>query len=289
MAPKMEFIMSQLMTNWICIATEGETVDKRQMERQWLIDSAETYNPQLYTALIWPEHEYWFGNMGEVLAVKAEEGDDGLMRLFAQLCPNNLLLQANRDGQLLFCSVELTPDGNFRGTGKTYLEGLGVTNTPASVGTTRLRFCNSKHGHRLFGALKPLVIDEVKEIKGTKMTTEKKSTWHSLFGIKPKNFAEEKKAGNEGADDKMQALAEALTALEDRMMAFETSLKQTDESVAEVQEDLEVVKEVVDTPEFSSLRDNLSLILKNFGKLDNKITQLPKRKIGEEKRFKNLV
>ncbi|MBQ4796817.1 phage capsid protein, partial [Pectobacterium versatile] len=51
--------MSQLMTNWICIATEGETVDKRVMERQWLIDAAETYDPQLYTALIWPEHETW--------------------------------------------------------------------------------------------------------------------------------------------------------------------------------------------------------------------------------------
>ncbi|MFE8047589.1 GPO family capsid scaffolding protein [Brenneria goodwinii] len=275
--------MSQLMTNWICIATEGETVDKRQMERQWLIDAAETYNPELYTALIWPEHEQWYGNVGEVLTVKAEAGDDGLVRLFAQLRPNNYLLQANRDGQLLFCSVELTPDGNFRGTGKTYLEGLGVTNTPASVGTTRLRFNKGKKGDRLFGALKPLVIDEVKEIKGKTMAKEEKKTWHSLFGIKPKNFAEEEGTGNEEGSDKLQALAEALTALEERVAALETGQE-------EVQEDLDVVKEVVDTQEFATLRTNLPQIIKNFGKLDEKITKLPQRKIGEkEKRFSHLV
>ncbi|MDY4387750.1 GPO family capsid scaffolding protein [Pectobacterium aroidearum] len=273
--------MSQLMTNWICIATEGETVDKRQMERQWLIDAAELYDPQLYTALIWPEHEKWCGNMGEVLAVKAEDGDDGLMRLYAQLRPNNYLLQANRDGQMIFCSVELTPDGNWRGTGKHYLQGLGVTNTPASIGTTRLHFSKGKKGNRLLGALKPLVIDEVKEFKEKVMAKEQKSTWHSLFGIKPKNFAEDE--NGEGGGDKLQALAEALAALEMRVAALETGQE-------EVQENLEVVIEAVDTQEFATLRDNLPDIIKNFGKLDEKITLLPKRKIGDKtKTFSHLV
>lgn len=276
--------MSQLMTNWICIATEGETVDKRQMERQWLIDAAELYDPQLYAALIWPEHERWCGNMGEVLSVKAEDGDDGLMRLYAQLRPNSHLLQANRDGQMIFCSVELTPDGNFRGTGKHYLEGLGVTNEPASVGTTRLHFKSRKNRNRLFGALKPLVIDEVKEFKGKGMAKEKESskpTWHSLFGIKPKTFAEEE--GSEEGSDKLQALAEALTALETRVEKLEAGQE-------EVQENLEVVIEAVDTQEFAMLHDNLPTILKNFGKLDEKITKLPTRKIGDKtKTFNHLV
>ncbi|CDG18555.1 protein of unknown function [Xenorhabdus doucetiae] len=105
--------MSQLMTNWICIAMEGDTVDGRDMEPQWILDAAELYDPQLYTALIWPEHERWMGPMGEVLAVKAERGEDGALRLYAQLRPNHRLLDANRDGQLLFTSVEFTPDGNW--------------------------------------------------------------------------------------------------------------------------------------------------------------------------------
>ncbi|MGM3191113.1 GPO family capsid scaffolding protein [Dickeya dadantii subsp. dieffenbachiae] len=278
--------MSQLMTNWICIATEGETVDKRVMKRQWLIDAAETYDPQLYTALIWPEHETWFGNMGEVLALKAEDGDDGLLRLFAQLHPNSQLLQANRDGQLLFCSVELTPDGNFRGTGKTYLEGLGVTNTPASVGTTRLRFSSKKRG-RLFGALKPLVIDEVKEIKGNSMASK---SWHSLFGIKPKAFAEgEGESNDAGGDDKLQALAEALAELESRVTALESQQSQTTDAVEAVQEDMDTVKEVVDTEDFATLRNNLPKILNNFGKLDRSITKLPQRQVGNKPKGFNFL
>lgn len=131
---------SQLATNWICIATAGETVDKRAIEEQWLLDAAELYDPSLYTALLWPEHSRNFGNMGEVLELKAERDDEGILRLYARLCPGISLLQANANGQLLFLSPEFTPDGNFRNTGKTYLEGLAVTDSPAGVSTTRLRF-----------------------------------------------------------------------------------------------------------------------------------------------------
>lgn len=30
--------MSHLKTDWLCVATEGDTVDGRVMERQWIID-----------------------------------------------------------------------------------------------------------------------------------------------------------------------------------------------------------------------------------------------------------
>ena len=93
---------SQLATNWICIATAGETVDKRTIEEQWLLDAAELYDYSLYPALLWPEHTRNFGNMGEVLEVKAERDDEGILRLYARLCPAIALLQANAKGQLLF-------------------------------------------------------------------------------------------------------------------------------------------------------------------------------------------
>lgn len=49
---------SHLMTDWICIATEGETVDGREIPASWLTEMAETYDPAgTYTALIRPEHE----------------------------------------------------------------------------------------------------------------------------------------------------------------------------------------------------------------------------------------
>ncbi|MEQ1967594.1 GPO family capsid scaffolding protein [Xenorhabdus nematophila] len=264
--------MSQLMTNWICIAMEGDTVDGRVMEPQWILDAAELYDPQLYTALIWPEHERWTGTMGEVLAVKAERGDDGLLRLYAQLRPNYRLLDANRDGQLLFTSVEFTVDGNWRGTGKSYLEGLAVTSSPASVGTTRLQFSKKKKSHRS-GTYKPLVIDEVREFKqkGTKMAKSTKKTWRSRFGIEE---PEEIPAETTG-DDALQEIAEALAKMEDRLAAVEAAQASTEQEVEEVQGDIETVKEVVDTEEFARLRDSLPDILKKFGKLDAISTRLP--------------
>ncbi|CBJ80139.1 conserved hypothetical protein [Xenorhabdus bovienii str. Jollieti] len=266
--------MSQLMTNWICIAMEGDTVDGRVMEPQWILDAAELYDPQLYTALIWPEHERWTGTMGEVLAVKAERGEDGALRLYAQLRPNHRLLDANRDGQLLFTSVEFTIDGNWRGTGKSYLEGLAVTSSPASVGTTRLQFSKKKKSHRS-GTYSPLVIDEVREFKqkGTKMAKSTKKTWRSRFGIEE---PEETSAENTG-DDALQAIAEALAEMDKRMAAVESKLKSTEQEVEEVQGDIETVKEVVDTEEFARLRDSLPDILKKFGKLDGIATHLPSK------------
>ncbi|WP_340616895.1 GPO family capsid scaffolding protein [Xenorhabdus entomophaga] len=282
--------MSQLMTNWICIAMEGDTVDGRTIEPQWILEAAELYDPQLYTARIWPEHERWFGAMGEVLAVKAERGDEGALRLYAQLRPNHRLLEANRDGQLLFTSVEFTLNGNFRGTGKTYLEGLAVTDSPASVGTTRLQFNKRKKQHR-FGAYKPLVIDEVKEFKekGTKMakgTKGTKKSWRSIFNIEEQEETTTEPSG----DDALQALAQAVADLEARVATLETAQASTEQEVEAVQEDVETVKEVVDTEEFARLRDSLPSILKNFGKLNNIATPLPKKnpKGNKDKNFNYL-
>ncbi|MEX5714112.1 GPO family capsid scaffolding protein [Serratia ureilytica] len=158
-------------------------MDGRDIKRQWIMDAAELYDPNLYTALLWPEHSRNYGNRGRVLAAMCQEGDDGIMRLYVQLCPNISLMQANAEGQLLFCSAEFTPDGNFRGTGKSYLEGLGVTDSPASVYTERMRF-SKRHKNKRYGALKPLAFDEVKEIKEeVKMSGNKKKGWRSMFSI----------------------------------------------------------------------------------------------------------
>ncbi|MHC5175217.1 GPO family capsid scaffolding protein [Serratia rhizosphaerae] len=268
---------SQLMTNWICVCAEGYTVDGRYIERKWITDAAELYDPALFTALLWPEHSRNYGNRGRVLELMCQEGDDGVMRLYAKLCPNLSLMQANVDGQLLFCSAEFTPDGNFRGTGKSYLEGLGVTDSPASVHTERLRF-SKRNKNKRYGQLKPLAIDEVKEItEGKSMSGNKKKGWRSMFSI-----AEDEAVTDAPEDgDKLQALAQAVADLETRLSALESKADETAEAVEDVQGDVETVKEVVDTQEFKTLRDNISGIVKNFSKLDKKITQLPNRNPGK--------
>ncbi|AOA08369.1 GPO family capsid scaffolding protein [Pseudomonas sp. TMW 2.1634] len=131
-----------LVSFWKRVATSGATADGREILPQALRDIAETYKPSFYTAVIWCDHEREPGSYGTVYAVRlVEEADDlepGEIALEAQLKPNDRLLFLNDQGQKLFSSIEITP--NFRGNGKAYLTGMGVTDEPASVGTQELYF-----------------------------------------------------------------------------------------------------------------------------------------------------
>lgn len=133
-----------LVSYWKRVATSGPTVDGREILPQELRDIAETYTPAKYTAVIWCDHERWPGSHGTVFAVRlVEEGEDlepGQIGLEAQLKPNDRLLYLNDQGQKLFSSIEITP--NFAGSGKAYLTGLAVTDSPASLGTQELYFSN---------------------------------------------------------------------------------------------------------------------------------------------------
>lgn len=142
---------STLRTGFVCIATEGKAVDGRDITREWLVDMAETYDPTYYTAVIWPEHDRW-SSYGTVQALKTEEVD-GKLKLFAVLCPNRDLVYWNQSGQYQFCSIE--PFEQFADLGRTYLIGLGVTDQPASTGTTHLKFSKSSKGQTI-GTSEPL-------------------------------------------------------------------------------------------------------------------------------------
>ena len=269
--------MSHLKTDWLCIATEGDTVDGRQIYREWIIDMGETYNPDQYGAMIWPEHSRDWGNFGEVAECMWQDGEDGLARLYAKISPNNNLIYANREGQMVYFSIE--PEEDWRGSGRTYLGGLGVTDQPASVGTTRLRF-SAKRNLTKQGYYACVMSETGKITQETKMN----KPWQSWFQIKPKKTFSEDDGDNTPSDaDKLQVLAEAVNSLEERLAKVE-------EQLSAAQGDIETIAEVVDTEEFASLRDNLPTILTNFSKLDKKVTALPKRHFGDKggKGFKFL-
>ncbi len=130
-------------SNWNIVATEGATVDGRQISATQIKEMGASYSQELYAALIWPEHSrsHWNvfegNNWGEVPEVKAEKRA-GKWSLLAKITPNDFLLSANKKGQKIYSSIEMHPD--FQGTGKAYLIGLAVTDSPASTGTTRLKF-----------------------------------------------------------------------------------------------------------------------------------------------------
>ncbi|WP_299945943.1 GPO family capsid scaffolding protein [uncultured Microbulbifer sp.] len=128
----------KLTTNWVKVATSGPTVDGREVPARDIVDMAEGYDPQEYTANIWYEHIRIFGNLGKVVALKAKVDGKGRQCLFARLAPTDELIYLNNHGQKLFTSIEIQPE--FAGTGKAYLAGLAVTDSPASLGTTELQF-----------------------------------------------------------------------------------------------------------------------------------------------------
>lgn len=126
------------------VATEGATTDGREIQREWIEQMAETYDAKKYGARVWMEHmrgmfaDGPFPALGDVKAVEARDVEDGLLALFADIEPTDRLKEINQQRQKVYSSIEVNPD--FAGTGKAYLEGLAVTDSPASLGTEMLSF-----------------------------------------------------------------------------------------------------------------------------------------------------
>ena len=120
------------------VATEGPTVDGRHISGEHLEQMAHDYDPNTYQARIWPEHIRFFGAAGDVTGLKTAKNSEGKTQLLAEIKPLPHMMQLNQQGQKLYSSVEI--DTNFAGTGKAYLVGLGITDSPASIGTSRLSF-----------------------------------------------------------------------------------------------------------------------------------------------------
>ncbi|MCL1050375.1 GPO family capsid scaffolding protein [Shewanella abyssi] len=168
-------------TGWVIAATEGATVDGRTITKDWIKDMAAQYSVDEYTAMIWPEHfrstwgPFEGKNWGSVDEVKAASAD-GKLRLYVKLTANDYLLEANKDGQKLFMSIE--PNTDYQGTGKAYLQGIAVTDSPASTGTTRLKFSvGSVDTEHEYSQLEPL------EFKDFIQDTNSKSVQSRLFGV----------------------------------------------------------------------------------------------------------
>ena len=133
-----------MSAKWFRVATEGATTDGRNISREHLEQMAKNYDPTKYGARIWIEHfrgllpTSSFNAMGDVLELKTEENGEQKLGLFALIDPTDELVGFNKQRQKIYTSIELDP--RFADTGEAYLVGLGVTDSPASLGTQALQF-----------------------------------------------------------------------------------------------------------------------------------------------------
>lgn len=226
--------MAKLTTDFIKVAQVGPAADGRTIREEWLRDMAETYNPATYTAMLWPEHCRWFGNLGEVLELRAGPDEAGVFSLFARLAPNAAMLDYNAAGQGLFYSIEVSE--NFADSGKTYLSGLAVTDSPASLGMPSTRFTAQKNTSCFSNVpFAPMTPEDKEEAPG----------WFKRFfpqffnkteGATPENADSPEKEQTmptlEDLDARVTAIEDAVNALSEQVAGFEGRLAALEVDVA---------------------------------------------------------
>ncbi|WP_409301993.1 GPO family capsid scaffolding protein [Pseudomonas sp. KCJK8993] len=228
-----------LVSYWKRVAVSGPTADNREITVQELRDCADSYKLSVYTAVIWSEHERWPGSHGTVYAVRLVEDDPelepGQVALEAQLKPNDKLLQLNDQGEKLFTSVEITP--NFANTGRYYLTGLAVTDSPASLGTQELYFSrNARKGYRYARTsyyCSAMALGSLRE--GSQQNSEIRRFFSALGGL-CKRFADITNPDTPSPDENKpmdEATAKALKALYDQFVILLAGLQAVLEPVVE--------------------------------------------------------
>ncbi|MDR2308874.1 MAG: GPO family capsid scaffolding protein [Paucimonas sp.] len=237
-----------LVSYWKRVALSGPTADNREITRQELVDCAETYSLSTYTGVIWNEHDREKETLGTVYAIRLVEDDPdlkpGQVALEAQLKPNDDLLYLNDRGKKLFTSVEIRP--NFANSGRCYLTGLAVTDTPASLGTQELYFSRgARKGRRYdtttyFCAAMPLT--SLRE--GNPQQGEVRRFFSALTGL-CKRFADITTPSPDENQTMDEATAKALKALYDQFVILVAGLQAVLEPVVEEVDDSEN-KDVVD-------------------------------------------
>lgn len=135
-------------TKFFRVGVEGVTTDGREVSRDWLQQMEATYDRATYGARVFAEHirgmvpDGPFRALGDVLALKTETIGDGKLKgklaLLAQIEPSEAMVKLVNSGQKIFSSMEI--DHDFAKSGSAYLVGLGITDSPASLGTEVLAF-----------------------------------------------------------------------------------------------------------------------------------------------------
>lgn len=286
-------------SGWKIAATEGATIDGRTITKQWIEDMAAQYSLSEYAALIWPEHsrsrwdKYEGKNWGTVDEVKSEKRA-GKYRLLVKLTPNKYLLEANKDGQKLFMSIEPNPD--YCASGRCYLMGLAVTDSPASTGTTLLKFSENK-AHE-YSELEEFDLDDVLKLDNS-VIARAFSTIANYFASGEQLPPYEQRQSESTQDEepmnqeqfnqvmgKLDGIETKQTELEAKQTEFATQVgqfanKEKDEETPPGQPKDDATG-ATSAEQFSQLLGKLDTISTKQGELETQFSELKKEVPGQE-------
>lgn len=251
---------------WHRIAKEGATTDGRTISAEWLTQMATNFDPNNYGCRVNMEHikgmlpDGPFKAYGDVTALKTEKDDDGKLGLYAEIDPTDELKAMVEKRQKIYTSMEV--DLDFADSGEAYLVGLAVTDSPASLGTSMLKFSAAEGQNSPLAARKQRPENLFSEALETDLS-----------------FSEE-------PEDKGPTLAERVKALfkkqdaktEAGFAAFRTDLEETLGLFVEKHQALsEALKKRPTQAAFNELQSAHDALKKDFDALYSKLDNTPNR------------
>ncbi|EJZ2543058.1 GPO family capsid scaffolding protein [Escherichia coli] len=243
------------------VAVSGSTVDGREISPVHLREAAENFNPDVYAARVNVEHylspcpSSEFSAMGDVTALSTEDITEGPLAgrtaLYAEIEPTERMKQLVADGKKIYSSIELHPQ--FSVNGRAYLVGLAMTDTPASLGTERLKFtAQQRQAVMTFNSVQgeaPLISEAIESeiIEMAEQRQEEGTQWFNrVMGI----IGRGRKADDASfsrIQEAMEGVATSQADIIDRFNALETRHQQDSQKITSLTTELAALKEKLRT------------------------------------------
>lgn len=243
------------------VAVSGSTVDGREISPVHLREAAENFNPDVYAARVNVEHylspcpSSEFSAMGDVTALSTEDITEGPLAgrtaLYAEIEPTERMKQLVADGKKIYSSIELHPQ--FSVNGRAYLVGLAMTDTPASLGTERLKFtAQQRQAVMTFNSVQgeaPLISEAIESeiIEMAEQRQEEGTQWFNrVMGI----IGRGRKADDASFSRIQEALEGVATSqadIIDRFNVLETRHQQDSQKITLLTTELAALKEKLRT------------------------------------------
>ncbi|MCY0275609.1 GPO family capsid scaffolding protein [Shigella boydii] len=243
------------------VAVSGSTVDGREISPVHLREAAENFNPDVYAARVNVEHylspcpSSEFSAMGDVTALSTEDITEGPLAgrtaLYAEIEPTERMKQLVADGKKIYSSIELHPQ--FSVNGRAYLVGLAMTDTPASLGTERLKFtAQQRQAVMTFNSVQgeaPLISEAIESeiIEIAEQRQEEGTQWFNrVMGI----IGRGRKADDASfsrIQEAVEGVATSQADIIDRFNALETRHQQDSQKITSLTTELAALKEKLRT------------------------------------------